>query len=187
MMKKGKCFFLLTLAFILGLFAALLKRPSPPSGPAIQAQQEGVLPEGSKQEAGVAAIRQDSRSSSPALPDLQGMSVGTGKVLAEVPQPRVDLQRLGEDFSAPPAEREDDLVWPKTSGKLKKIEDQVKEIRDEIDEVTLDTVSRALNSLPFVSAEPEDAEWHISGGEIGLEITIPVEDLKIGPKGQSDN
>jgi hypothetical protein len=128
----------------------------------------------------------ESDSESEVLPPLQGFSAGTGEVRVEIPESTMDIGALGKSFSDVDPDEDKGLVWPETSGKFKKIEDQVREIQEEVDEVTLDTVSRTLNLLPFVSAEPEEAEWHISGGKIELEIKIPVEDIKIGSKGCSD-
>lgn len=180
--------FLLVLAVVFGIIAAAhLKRPSPSSDPgnainneALSDKIEDVMSEEGR------SLAED-EPDDPELPDLRGMSVGTGEAQPETLRSAVNLRKIGEDLSAPSSDKDKGFAWPKTSGKVKKIEDQIREIRDDIDEVTLDTVTRALNALPFVSAEPEDAQWHFSGGEIELEITIPVEDIKIGSRGHLDD
>lgn len=179
-MKKMGLLLLLILALLLGFTAALLQRTSKLPGTNVSPLRRETMSDDLLHEEKLPSIPPKADFPHEALPDLHGLSVGTGDVLVEVPRTGVDSERLAEEFSV--SNEEQSLVWPKTSGKLKDIEEQVKDIKAQIEEVTLDTVSRTLNALPFVSAEPEEAEWHISGGEVRLEITIPAEDIKIGSK-----
>lgn len=114
------------------------------------------------------------------LPDMSGLAVGSGRAGVDLPVDDDGTARMKQELADPSGDSVDGVSWPRTSGKVRELEEQLREIRDDVNEVTLEAVSKTLNALPFVSADPEEAEWHLSGGRIELEIRIPAEDIKIG-------
>ena len=176
-MKPRPLFVLLILALACGVLLALSLRMSP------QRKSPPVLPQEPEPSALTAPENPHGGSGSisrPQLPDMTGLAVGTGHVGVDLPSHEDGVARMSQELETPAGDSRAEVSWPRTSGKVRELEEQLRDIRDDVNDATLEAVSRTLNALPFVSAEPEEAEWHVSGGRIELEIRIPAEDIKIG-------
>jgi len=65
--------------------------------------------------------------------------------------------------------------------KVRELADQIKDMVDSFDDATLDAAKTGLNAIPGVHAEPSEAKLRMSDDGVTLKITIPIENLKIGP------
>ncbi len=181
-MSRNKLLFLLILSFLVGLWIALLQNVWHDD------QEAGDVYTGKEHPEGVSRSVKDSESTSGSeeesgMPDLSGLAQGQGEVLFEIPPGGSDgkeWQEMSTESSV--GTKNDDVFWPDFDGKTEAIEEQINEIRDDINRVTLEAVDYSLNSIPFVSADPDSVHWHVSGSEVKLEIKIPAEDISIGPK-----
>jgi len=62
--------------------------------------------------------------------------------------------------------------------KIREVADQLIEIRDDFDKATLDTVNTALDELPLVEMEADEATLRPSGDGVRLEINIPADTVR---------
>lgn len=66
--------------------------------------------------------------------------------------------------------------------KVRDLAGQIKDMVDSFDDATLDAAKAGLNAIPGVHAEPSEAKLRMSDDGITLKVTIPTENLKIGPR-----
>jgi len=62
--------------------------------------------------------------------------------------------------------------------KVREIAEQLIELKDDFDDSTLKTVNKALDNVPYVDMEADDAELRPTGDGVKLKINIPADSVK---------
>jgi len=107
--------------------------------------------------------------------------MGTGQAFSagDIPEKDLSLSELASALNKP-APKEKNILTSRDLGVLGEVADSVQDFRNSLEESTLKGGSKALNALPFVYAEPDEAKVDYSGGTFSIGISIPTERLRIG-------
>ena len=115
----------------------------------------------------------------PTLEPIPGMGSGKPFSTRDIPGRDLSLPELASTLNGP-APKEKNILTSRDLGVFGEVADSVQDFRDSLEESTLQEGSKALNALPFVYAEPDEAKVDYSGGTFSIGISIPVERLRIG-------
>ncbi len=115
----------------------------------------------------------------PTLEPIPGMGSGKPFSARDIPGKDLGLSELASALNRP-APKEKNILTSRDLGVLGDMADSVQDFRDSLEESTLQKGSQALNALPFVYAEPDEAKVDYSGGTFSIGISVPVERLRIG-------
>ncbi len=116
----------------------------------------------------------------PTLEPVRGVGTGSPFSSADIPGSTLSLQELALGINHPSREKKKDLFSSRDLGVLGEVADSVQDFRHSLEDSALDGGSKAINALPFVYAEPDQATVDYSGGTVTIGISVPVERLRIG-------
>ena len=134
-----------------------LPRESSPLGDGPGGPRDGGLSEGPDE------------GPSPSLPDFSGLARGSGR-----PDPLLPPEGRAE-LSA----EEEPLFSIDLPPLLREMASQLEELKEGIEDQTLESVTKGLNALPGLTASPDRARWSLRGDDVKLEVSIPAEDIRI--------
>ncbi len=116
----------------------------------------------------------------PTLEPIRGMGTGNPFSSTDIPGKELSLQELALEVNRPTLNKKKDLFTSRDLGVLGEVADSVQDFRHSLEDSALEGGNKALNALPFVYAEPDQARVDYSGGTVTIGISVPVERLRIG-------